>query len=463
MFRLSTISFCLALITATSGWAQSATDFREAISAARTASVAVRFDDPAGKSGPISERERLGELRQWAGDRFSIEAWIPDGVGWASRSSRAGFAVADDTIITAQIPSSIRQVTVTTPDGRDVSGRVIARDHVTGMTAVRVENAEFDPLPVAAELISPGLPAVVTWLRRGGYATSRHVMIASEPSPDPAEMGFTYELDGDLSGPAVGAAVVDAGGVVIGVAVSPFHPASRRPANLRCIPSSIVSRMIKTALRDTPEDLARGRIGIQFDAGSANVTQVIPGLPGDQAGIKVGDRITKVGRYQINDSTEVLAAVAMARAGDELEIVLRRNGGQKRSTVKLRRQDPAAGRWETPPAAGPLGGVGSERAFRLEDGNLVPMDAESRARMIEEIRRQLQQVPGLNLDYLPPLQPENPTEGDGREDKAPEPRSENEPSPERPQSQRGEDEPTIKDLDEPLQQVQRQLGKQQSE
>jgi membrane-associated protease RseP (regulator of RpoE activity) len=83
------------------------------------------------------------------------------------------------------------------------------------------------------------------------------------------------------------------------------------------------------------------------DQDGAEVVQVVPGGPADDAGITSGDVITKVDSETVSSASELGQAIQSHSSGDEITITYVRNGTSTDVTVTLR--DRAAGN----PSSGP--------------------------------------------------------------------------------------------------------------
>ncbi len=278
-------------------------------------------------------------------------------------SSQAGFAVGANLIAT-QIPSDVEEVTITTADGKELLGKVVTRDYVTGLALVKIEGHEFVSLVVGAGLPEAGLPIVVSRLDESGTPHGELGMIASGPSNLASQLGFTQHVSGNLKRSDAGAAIVDAAGVVVGVVgVDPT-------GGLLCLPTEHLISLIDRSAAAEPMDAKRGMVGVVFARDDkAVVTQVSPGTPGEEAGIKTGDRIVRVGDYPVHKSEDVLAAVAMFRAGDDVPILVGRGDQSIELVIKLTahpRQEFAM--------SGLGAGQLARQAWELRDGKLVPLE-----------------------------------------------------------------------------------------
>ncbi len=344
MTRKLMITMACLLMFSTTALAQ--TDFREALRIAFPATVSVQTDDGGGQAEGRILRRGPGMFMQAFG--FS--------------SQRTGFAVGTDLIAT-QLPSDIDNVTIKTAEGKQFPGEILSRDYVTGLTLIRTEGAEFVSLVVGAGVPEAGLPIVVSRMGATGTAYGASGMIGSGLTRIDSQLGFTQYLNAHVNQSDAGAPIVDATGVVVGiVGESP-------KGNFLCVPTQPLQRLIDGA-SDDPSHSKRGLVGIQFVRGDQPlVTEVSEDSPAQIAGIEAGDLVVRVGEFDVARSQDVLAAVAMSRAGDELSIVVKRGDEMIELTVTLKdhpRQEFAQ--------TGAVGGPFAQQAWELRDGKLVPLE-----------------------------------------------------------------------------------------
>lgn len=332
---------------------QELVDFRGAIALASDAVVSVSFD------GDEAADPNAGQVRQWMNGQFPLNQLTRFNVD----RGRSGFAVSASAIVTT-LPASVKDVTATDRDGNNYAGKVVARDNVTELCVVQLEDARFVSLVLGQETAQAGLPVVATSLRNGA-SISDAGMVASDPIASEPSLGFTPSIDFGGSNQSIGSPVVDSAGTVVGVLV-------RAPSGtIECLPASQIARLVDSALADQPQDLKRAIVGIQFEADDrTTVVAVSPGSPAAEAGLLAGDQVLKVGSYKIRTASDVVAAVAMSRSGDTLTVRVKRGAEDVEKTVTLREHpQQVADSWQNriiPPVGG--------GAFQLKDGQLVPLE-----------------------------------------------------------------------------------------
>ena len=76
-------------------------------------------------------------------------------------------------------------------------------------------------------------------------------------------------------------------------------------------------------------------IRIRDVSGGARVTQVVSGSPAAKAGLKVGDVILAFDGKSVSSADALTAAVFAAKAGETVDVAVRRDGTTKQVHVKL--------------------------------------------------------------------------------------------------------------------------------
>jgi putative serine protease PepD len=90
-------------------------------------------------------------------------------------------------------------------------------------------------------------------------------------------------------------------------------------------------------VKPAPAPVPRGFLGAELaDAdGGAVVRAVLPGGPAAKAGLKPGDRVTKLGRTDLSSSRAFLKALGMLKENDLLTLTVERGGKPSEIVVTL--------------------------------------------------------------------------------------------------------------------------------
>ena len=97
----------------------------------------------------------------------------------------------------------------------------------------------------------------------------------------------------------------------------------------------VIRPFIGINMQELSEDLKK-----QFDANEGVlVSQVLEGHPAQQAGVKAGDVVLRVGDKPVQSPHELLFAVLQYRPGDEIKLLIDRDGERKEVTITATRRD----------------------------------------------------------------------------------------------------------------------------
>jgi S1-C subfamily serine protease len=105
-----------------------------------------------------------------------------------------------------------------------------------------------------------------------------------------------------------------------------------------------------------PDPLARSAVGIQAEPNLA-ITEVYANMPAGKAGVKVGDKIVRIGSLRPQVFDQVIAHICSYRPGSQVEFEVDRGGERLVFKVKLVPRPESFG--PVPPVPGsppPLGG-----------------------------------------------------------------------------------------------------------
>jgi S1-C subfamily serine protease len=84
-----------------------------------------------------------------------------------------------------------------------------------------------------------------------------------------------------------------------------------------------------------PDPMARGSVGIQVQTGGMVISTVYPTMPAGLAGLKVGDKIVRVGTLEPQVFDQVVAHICSFRPGSTIEFEVERGSERKVFKVKI--------------------------------------------------------------------------------------------------------------------------------
>jgi S1-C subfamily serine protease len=288
----------------------------------------------------------------------------PDG----GQASGSGFVVdKQGTIITnAHVAGDADQVQVRfEEDGELVDAEVIGSDPSTDVAVLKVDPADADlqPLPLGKSSETEVGDAVVAIGNPFGYTRSVTTGIVSAKQRQiTAPNGFSIEnviqTDAAINPGNSGGPLLDAEGRVIGINSQIATGGSQGSVGIGfAVPIDTVRDLLPTLKQGreveraflgikmigVTEDLARD-LNLEADEG-ALIQEVVEGGPADEAGLRAGgtatadgiaaggDLIVEVDGEPVKTSDDVPAAIADAKPGDTVEVVIYR--GDERKTVEV--------------------------------------------------------------------------------------------------------------------------------
>ncbi len=132
-------------------------------------------------------------------------------------------------------------------------------------------------------------------------------------------------------------------GEVIGINTAILTDTSSYAGVGFAMPSNTVAR-VYNQLIGPDHRVARGSIGIEFSAqpnpaiarlygSGVTVSNVVPGSPAEEAGLKIGDTITAVDGKEVKSGDELVDDIASRKPGSKAKLTFVRNGKKDDATV----------------------------------------------------------------------------------------------------------------------------------
>jgi S1-C subfamily serine protease len=265
-----------------------------------------------------------------------------------ARGSSSGVVWRTGIIVTAE--HALRrdeEIHVTLPDGRIVTATLAGRDASTDLAVLKCVEAASPVAEISdVSAIKPGsLVLVVGRTRASGpvaalgavslVASERRTWIGAALSP-------YVRLDVGLQPTAVGGAVIDAHGRVIGIATPRF---ARFGAI--AVPAPTVNRVVDALLQ--AGHIPHGYLGVGLhpirlpdairqtlqrnEKTAAMVVEVEPEGPAHKAGIMIGDLLISFGAHPITRVEDVHAQLAAEAIGKSIVVKLVRGGAAQETSI----------------------------------------------------------------------------------------------------------------------------------
>ena len=273
-----------------------------------------------------------------------------DGGGYQApgEGPTTGLVLSSDGYVVTSTFNFLRKppiITVVTPDGRRHVARLLGRDETRKICLLKVDSVNGWPVPELAQRdeLKVGQWVVAMGIGFGAPSPALSAGIISAAS----RMGDkAVQTDANLSPANYGGPLVDLEGRVVGIC-SPLSPQGEKEAAGAEWYDSGIGFAVPLAGLDAVigamkegKTLQAGLLGVQTEGkgdppAAAFVKEVVPDSPAAKAGLKVGDRIVSVGGIEIQDAPHLAAVIRRFLAGDQVAVVIERDGEQKTLEAEL--------------------------------------------------------------------------------------------------------------------------------
>ncbi|MDQ3724052.1 MAG: trypsin-like peptidase domain-containing protein, partial [Actinomycetota bacterium] len=285
-----------------------------------------------------------------------------EGIGVASGT---GFLVdSDGTIVTnAHVVAGANSVQVRFEDkGSGVDAEVLGTDASSDIAVLRVDPSKTGsakPLALAnSDSVQVGDLAVAIGYPLGLDRTATAGIVSGLGRDIKAPNGFSIDkviqTDAPINPGNSGGPLLDGAGRVIGInsQIATTGAGGGSVGIGFAVPSNTV-RQIVPRLR-SGASIKRAYIGISSQPSTvgqgAQVADVIAGGPAAEAGLRIGDTITRVGGEEIKAPEDISSGIENRSPGDKLDVELRRAGDERTVEVTLGTRPESA---NAPSSAGP--------------------------------------------------------------------------------------------------------------
>ncbi len=291
-------------------------------------------------------------FRQFFGNRGSYSQKV--------QSLGSGFIISPDGYIVTNdhVAGNASEITVTMTDGTHHQAKIVGSDPVSDICLIKVDEGNLpyvelgnsDDVIIGEWAIALGNPFGLFELNDKPTVTVGVISAKGmnlEPINDRYYLNM-IQTDAAINGGNSGGALVNAIGQVIGMNTL-IYTAGGVQGNIGlgfAIPINKVKKII-TELKQKGKIDRNFQIGMSIqsiDPGIASyyklksdkgviITKVVPGSPADNAGLKIGDIITDIDGYKINNEKTVFGVFQEFRTGQEISLKVMRDNSPL--TVKM--------------------------------------------------------------------------------------------------------------------------------
>jgi len=275
----------------------------------------------------------------------------PEGHGAGSGVivSSDGYVLTNDHVV-----DGATEIMVTLPDNREFTGKVVGLDPQTDLAVVKIdaENLPYVPwgdsskLRVGEYVLAVGNPfglnstvtlGIVSALGRGGMGITQYEdFIQTDAAINPGNSGGALvNTRGELIG--INTAIFSQSGGYQGVGFAVPTNLAKPVYESLVSTGKVVRGFLGVGIQAVTTDLAQS---FQLDqTKGALVTNVVPGSPADEAGIKRGDVIVEYQGKPVVDPRNLQHHVIRTTVGSEVHMVVIRDGHKQTLKAKIRQQD----------------------------------------------------------------------------------------------------------------------------
>jgi putative serine protease PepD len=265
------------------------------------------------------------------------------GSGWVW--SADGYIVTNNHVV-----DGADEISVSFDDGTSEPARLIAADARSDLAVLQVDRTDLVPLQIGdsdAIRVGDQVVAIGNALDLGAEPTVTGGMVSAKERTITTQGGETLvhllQTDAAISSGNSGGPLLDMNGRVVGINTAVAAQGQNIGFAIAITPAQEIIESLRSG--EAPRHALLGvstRPTIDGSDG-ALVAAVEPGSGADDAGIRPGDVITSLDGESIETPDELVAAITSRRPGDEIDIVVRRDGDDVTVTATLGAHDEVTG------------------------------------------------------------------------------------------------------------------------
>jgi putative serine protease PepD len=267
-----------------------------------------------------------------------------------STATGTGFVVdGNGNIVTAaHVVNGASSITVTFQDGTTRKATLLGKDNATDVAVLKVDPSGLTLHPLALgssanldvgdNVAAIGDPFTYDRSISTGIVSGLDRTISA---PNGFTVAHAIQTDAALNPGNSGGPVLDSSGKVIGI-VDQIATNGSTNATSSGVGFAVPIDLVRSELADLEAGKAvkHAFLGVSTsDATTSNsgalIQAVTSGGPAADAGIKAGDVVTSIGATKIEGTNDLVAAIATHRAGDKVQVTIKRGSQSKTVTVTL--------------------------------------------------------------------------------------------------------------------------------
>jgi serine protease Do len=273
--------------------------------------------------------------------------------GLVTRGLGAGVVVTKDGYIvtTSHLVAGATELKVTLQDGRDFNARMIGLDAKTDIAVIKIDARDLPTVSLAeSRKVQVGDLVLAFGHPFGVGQTVTHGIVSAT---DRGGLGIEdYEsfiqTDAPINPGNSGGALVDVTGELIGINTAILSKSGGNQGIGFAVPADLVRRVMTDLM--TYGFVVRGYVGVEAQDLTPQLAKefkltgitgvliggVVPRGPAAQAGMQVGDVITRFDGQEVRGCRQLKLSVAEAKPGQTVPVEVRRDGAVRALSVTIR-------------------------------------------------------------------------------------------------------------------------------
>ncbi|MDX2355766.1 S1C family serine protease [Dietzia sp. PP-33] len=259
-----------------------------------------------------------------------------------------GYIVTNNHVVTMDGAADRADIDVMFPDGSRATAELVGRDPATDLAVLKVEDVQnltvatlgdSDEVQVGEQVVAIGSPlGLARTVTEGIVSATQRPIALGEATTDGDVVIDAIQTDAAINPGNSGGPLIDSSGAVIGINTSIFTQTGGSIGLGFAIPVNDV-RDIATSLM-TEGSVRHATIGVNArkadngDVEGAELVNVREDSPAQEAGLREGDVVTRIGDRRVRSSDELVIAVRRAGADVEVPVEVIRDGARIELTVR---------------------------------------------------------------------------------------------------------------------------------
>ena len=284
----------------------------------------------------------------WGQNRNRPQQQMQEASGSGVIVSKEGYIVTNNHVV-----DQAAEIVVSLYNGRGYKAELVGTDPSTDLAVIKIDEkdlpeatlANSDDVRVGDWVLAVGNPFNLASTVTAGIvsAKARNINILRDNS---AIESF-IQTDAAVNPGNSGGALVNLKGELIGINTAIATPTGTYAGYSFAVPSNIVRKVMTdliehgevqrgylgVVIQDLSWQLAE-QLGLDMSQGVV-VANLVRNGPADKAGLKIKDVILEIEGSAINSSSRLLEIVGSRKPGDELKMVIQRDGKKRNISVKL--------------------------------------------------------------------------------------------------------------------------------